>query len=156
MQTKLASVHPGEVLLRDFMEPLKLSAYRVAKDLGIPAIRISQIIHAKRSISAETALLLGKYFGTSPEVWLRLQIQYDLETLSPTIRKRVDELQPLGAEQQTDPVHRLLAPTNRSATIQTLVRAAEARGVQWRIQPVKTSHIQKRQKQRSSDRLTTG
>jgi addiction module HigA family antidote len=95
MKTKLEPVHPGEVLLEDFMKPLKLSAYKVAKDLGIPPIRITQIIKGKRAVSVETALLLGKYFGTSPEVWIRLQAQYDLETADPAIREKAEALRPL-------------------------------------------------------------
>ena len=78
------------------MKPLELSAYKVAKDLGIPPIRISQIINGKRAITAETALLLGKYFGTSPEVWIRLQAQYDLETADPAARQKANALQPLS------------------------------------------------------------
>jgi len=80
------------------MKPLKLSAYKVAKDLGIPPIRITQIINGRRAITAETALLLGKYFGTSAEVWIRLQAQYDLETADPAVRQKANALQPLSIE----------------------------------------------------------
>ncbi len=79
MEDKLLPVHPGEVLAEDFMKPLGLSQYRVAKDIGVPALRISQIISGKRSITADTAMRLARYFGTSPDVWLRLQARYDLE-----------------------------------------------------------------------------
>lgn len=79
MDTKLPPVHPGEVLLEDFMMPLNLTAYRVAKDIGLTPIAIGLIIKGRRAVSAQTALLLAKYFGTSPEVWIRLQAQYDLE-----------------------------------------------------------------------------
>lgn len=75
----LLCIHPGEVLYHDFMEPHGLSQYRVAKDIGVPPIRINEIVKGKRSISADTALRLSKYFGTSAEVWLRLQARYDLE-----------------------------------------------------------------------------
>jgi antitoxin HigA-1 len=72
-------MHPGEVLLEDFMKPLGLSQYRVAKDIGVTPIRISQIVHGKRAITADTAMRLARYFGTSAAVWLRLQARYDLE-----------------------------------------------------------------------------
>lgn len=75
----LLCIHPGEVLLSDFMEPYGLSQYRIAKDIGVPPIRISEIVKGKRSITADTALRLSKYFGTSAEIWLRLQARYDLE-----------------------------------------------------------------------------
>src|SRR5260370_7251383 len=67
MNTKLPPVHPGEVLLEDFMKPMKLSAYRVAKDIGVTPITITQIIHGRRSVSPQPALLLPKYFGTTPQ-----------------------------------------------------------------------------------------
>jgi addiction module HigA family antidote len=79
MEEKLPPVHPGEVLLEDFMKPLGLSQYRVAKDMGVPALRISQIVHGKRAVTADTAMRLARYFGTSPDVWLRLQARYNLE-----------------------------------------------------------------------------
>lgn len=75
----LPPIHPGEILLEDFMKPLGLSQYRVAQDIGVPALRISQIVHGKRSITADTAMRLARYFGTSPDVWLRLQARYELE-----------------------------------------------------------------------------
>lgn len=76
---KVPPVHPGEVLLEDFMKPLGLSQYRVAKDIGVPALRISQIVRGRRGITADTALRLARYLGTSAAVWLRMQVQYDLE-----------------------------------------------------------------------------
>lgn len=79
MEDRLPPVHPGEVLLEDFMKPLGLSQYRVAKDIGVPALRISQIINKKRAITTDTAMRLARYFGTSPDVWLRLQARYNLE-----------------------------------------------------------------------------
>jgi len=75
----LPPIHPGEVLLEDFIKPLGLSQYRVAQDIGVPALRISQIVHGKRAITADTAMRLARYFSTSPDVWLRLQARYDLE-----------------------------------------------------------------------------
>ena len=79
MDDRLPPIHPGEVLLEDFMKPLGLSQYRVAKDMGVPALRISQIVNGKRAITADTAMRLARYFGTSPDVWLRLQARYNLE-----------------------------------------------------------------------------
>jgi len=79
MEERLPPIHPGEVLLEDFMKPLGLSQYRLAKDIGVPPLRINQIVKGKRSITPDTALRLARYFGTSPDVWLRLQARYDLE-----------------------------------------------------------------------------
>lgn len=79
MEERLPPIHPGEVLLEDFMKPLGLSQYRLAQDIGVPALRISRIVNGKRSVTADTALRLSRYFGTSPYVWLRLQARYDLE-----------------------------------------------------------------------------
>jgi addiction module HigA family antidote len=90
MTKTLPPVHPGEVLLEDFMKPLGLTQYRVAKDIGVPALRISQIVRGQRSISADTALRLARYFGTSPDVWLRLQAMYDLEIAQRQTGKRIE------------------------------------------------------------------
>jgi addiction module HigA family antidote len=87
---KLPPIHPGEVLLEDFMKPLELSKYRVAKDIGVPALRISQIVRGQRSITADTAMRLARYFGTSAAVWLRLQARYDLEIAQTKIAKRIN------------------------------------------------------------------
>ncbi len=76
---KLSNVHPGEILLYEFLEPLGVSAYRLSKDLNIPQTRLSQIIKGKRRITADTALRLSKYFGVSAKFWLGLQDDYDLE-----------------------------------------------------------------------------
>ena len=86
---KLPSIHPGEVLLEDFMKPLGLSQYRVAKDIGVPPLRINQIVHGKRSITADTAMRVARYFGTSAAVWLRLQARYDLEIAETRMAKRI-------------------------------------------------------------------
>lgn len=76
---RLANIHPGEVLKEEFLDPMNISAYRLAQDTGIPQTRLSDIIHAKRRITADTALRLGKYFGLSPRFWLGLQNDFDLE-----------------------------------------------------------------------------
>ncbi len=97
MTERLPPVHPGEVLLEDFMKPLGLSQYRVAKDIGVPALRISQIVRGKRAITADTAMRLARYFGTSAAVWMRLQARYELEVaeaeLAPRIAREVKVLQ---------------------------------------------------------------
>ena len=85
----LMCIHPGEVLLSDFMEPYGLSQYRVAKDIGVPPIRICQIVNGKRAITTDTALRLSKYFGTSAEVWMRLQARYDLEVAEKATGKKI-------------------------------------------------------------------
>ena len=87
---KLPPVHPGEVLLEDFIKPLGLSQYRVAKDLGVPALRISEIVRGRRGVTADTALRLARYFGTSAAVWVRLQARYDLEMAAAKTAKRID------------------------------------------------------------------
>jgi antitoxin HigA-1 len=76
---KLHNIHPGEVLKQEFLLELSLSAYKLAKETGIPQTRLSAIINGKRRITAETALRLSKYFGTTPKFWLGLQDDYDLE-----------------------------------------------------------------------------
>ena len=88
---KLPPVHPGKVLLEDFMKPLGLSQYRVAKDMGVPALRISQIIHGKRAITVDTAMRLARYFGTSAAVWLRMQVRYDLEVAEEELGGRIEQ-----------------------------------------------------------------
>ena len=75
----LANIHPGEILLEEFLKPLNISAYRLSKEIGIPQTRISAIIKGKRRITADTALRLSKYFGISAKYWLGLQNDYDLE-----------------------------------------------------------------------------
>ena len=86
---RLAPVHPGEVLLEDFMKPNGLTAYRVAKDIGVAALRINQIVKGERGISADTALRLARYFGTSAEVWVRIQARYELEIAQNELEKRI-------------------------------------------------------------------
>ncbi len=78
MSKKLAPLHPGEILREEFLKPLNVSAYKVAKDLSIPANRVTAIVNEQRAITAETAVLFGHYFGTSAEMWMNLQARYDL------------------------------------------------------------------------------
>lgn len=79
MTTKLKPIHPGEVLEQDFLIPHELTQYRIAKDLSVPARRINEIVHGRRAISADTALRLARYFGTSAQFWMNLQSHYELE-----------------------------------------------------------------------------
>jgi addiction module HigA family antidote len=88
-EQRLPPVHPGEILLEDFMKPLGLTQYRLAKDLGVPALRINQIVHGRRAVTADTALRLARYFGTSANVWMRLQARYDLEVAEAVLADRV-------------------------------------------------------------------
>jgi addiction module HigA family antidote len=88
---KLPAIHPGEVLLEDFMKPNRLTAYRVAKDIGVPALRINQIVRRERGVSADTALRLARYFGTSAAVWTRMQARYELEVAAAELEKRINK-----------------------------------------------------------------
>jgi len=90
MKKTLKPVHPGEVLSEEFLGPMNLSQNRLALNIGVPARRINEIVLGKRSISADTALRLAKYFGNSPEFWLGLQGQYDLDVTSQALGKRLD------------------------------------------------------------------
>ena len=90
MDKSLSPIHPGEVLLEDFMKPLGLSQYRLAQDIGVTPIRISQIVNGQRSITVDTAMRLARYFGTSAAVWLRLQVRFDLEVAERELSERIN------------------------------------------------------------------
>ncbi len=94
---KLPSIHPGEVLLEDFMKPLGISPYALAKSLGVPPIRISQIVRGRRAITADTALRLARYFSTSAEVWVGLQGRYDIELEEDQMESQLRRIQPRAA-----------------------------------------------------------
>ncbi len=87
---KLKQVHPGEVLLEEFLKPMNLSQNRLALDIGVPPRRINEIVLGKRSITADTALRLGRYFRMSPQFWPGLQMDYDLDVTEDAIAKRLD------------------------------------------------------------------
>ncbi|MEJ2737368.1 MAG: HigA family addiction module antitoxin [Anaerolineae bacterium] len=72
-------IHPGEVLMKEFLEPMGITQYRLAKDISVPPRRINEIVHGKRAITADTALRLSRYFGTSERFWMNLQTRYDME-----------------------------------------------------------------------------
>ena len=87
---KLAPVHPGEILLEEFLKPLDISKNRLGRDLGVFPRRINEIIHGRRGITADTALRLSRYFGTSAEFWLGLQADYDLDMARDRLADRID------------------------------------------------------------------
>ena len=89
---ELANIHPGEVLNEEFLMPYAITAYRLSKDIGIPQTRISQIIKGKRRITADTALRLAKYFGTSAQFWLGLQNDFDIEEQKIKIQTELYEI----------------------------------------------------------------
>ena len=83
-------IHPGDILLEEFLEPLGLSQYRLAKDISVPPRRINEIVHGKRAASADTALRLARYFGTTDRFWLNLQARYDLELERDRLGERLE------------------------------------------------------------------
>lgn len=89
---KLPKIHPGEVLREEFLEPLGLSGYRLAKDIGVPVTRVHAIVHEERGISADTAKRLARYFRTTPEFWLNLQNGYDLA--DDAAQEEIDQIEP--------------------------------------------------------------
>ena len=91
MAKKMTPITPGDVLLEEFLRPLEISQNQLAKDINVPANRISQIIHGKREITADTALRLGKYFGIEPEFWLNLQVRYNMKITRSNVGKRIEK-----------------------------------------------------------------
>jgi len=87
---KMSPVHPGEILLLEFLDPLGVSQYRLAKELSVPARRINEIVLGKRAISADTALRLARYFGTSDQFWLNLQTRFDIEAERDRLGSRLE------------------------------------------------------------------
>lgn len=83
-------IHPGEILLEEFIKPFKISQYKVAKDINVPAVRINEIVHGNRAITADTALRLGKFFGNTAEFWLNLQSRYELELQEDILADRLE------------------------------------------------------------------
>jgi len=88
---KLPPIHPGEILMEEFLEPMGISQYRLAKNISVPPRRINEIVHGKRAITADTALRLGRFFGMSPQFWLNLQTRYDLEVAEDLLEDRLNE-----------------------------------------------------------------
>ncbi|OFN73839.1 transcriptional regulator [Corynebacterium sp. HMSC070E08] len=98
MSTKLyPPIHPGEVLNEDFIEAFGITQHKLAVEIGVPPRRINEIVHGKRGITADTALRLGKYFGSEPQYWLNLQSRYELEVAEDAVADEIDGIRPLGA-----------------------------------------------------------
>lgn len=89
MTHKLTPIHPGEILKEEFLKPLELTEYRLAKDVSVPPRRINEIVHGERAITADTALRLGRYFGTSAQFWMNLQSRYDIERWTDILNPRL-------------------------------------------------------------------
>ncbi len=87
----MAPIHPGIILLEEFLQPMGISQYRVAKDTSVPARRINEIVHCKRSITADTALRLGKFFKMTPQFWMNLQSRYDVEVAEDNLADRLEK-----------------------------------------------------------------
>ena len=94
---KLANVHPGEILLEEFLRPMGISQNKVANEIGVPPRRINEIVHGKRAISADTAVRLAKYFGTTEAFWLGLQADYDIEEARKDLGKRLERIRHYAA-----------------------------------------------------------
>lgn len=84
-------IHPGEVLMKEFLEPMGVTQYRLAKDISVPPRRINEIVHGKRAITADTALRLSRYFGTSERFWMNLQTRYDMELQKDILGDRLEK-----------------------------------------------------------------
>ncbi|RKZ82621.1 MAG: addiction module antidote protein, HigA family [Gammaproteobacteria bacterium] len=91
MDKKLNPIHPGEILMEEFLKPIGVSQYRLAKDISVPPRRINEIVHGKRSVTADTALRFGRFFGMSPQFWLNLQTRYDLEVTEDSLGNRLEK-----------------------------------------------------------------
>ena len=92
--TKMTNIHPGEILLEEFLKPMGITAYRLAKETGIPQTRIGEIIRGARSVTAATALRFSRFFGTSPEFWVNLQNHFDLEEKRRELEKDLRKIKP--------------------------------------------------------------
>jgi len=90
-EQKLAPIHPGEILLEEFLKPMKISQYRLAKDISVPARRINEIVHGTRAISPDTALRLSRYFDLSERFWMNLQARYNLEVEKDRLKDRLEK-----------------------------------------------------------------
>ncbi len=91
----IAPIHPGEVLMEDFLEPLGVTQHRLATSIGVPPRRINEIVHGKRRITADTALRLARFFGTTDRFWLNLQTRFDLEVEKDNLGSSLDGIRPL-------------------------------------------------------------
>jgi addiction module HigA family antidote len=97
-EERLSPVHPGEVLLEDFLKPMGISQYRLAKALGVPVQRVHDLVHGRRAMTADTALRLARFFAMEAQFWMNLQTRYDLERTADVLAGRLDrEIQPFAA-----------------------------------------------------------
>ena len=94
---KLPPVHPGEILMEDFLKEMEITQHKLAVSIGVPPRRINEIVHGKRAVTADTALRLAKFFGMSPQFWLGLQAQYDLDVAEDKTLAEIERIQPLQA-----------------------------------------------------------
>ena len=92
MARKLRNIHPGEILLEEFLEPMGLSQNRIARDIGVPPRRINEIVHGKRAVTADTAVRLAKYFSMSEQFWMGLQADFDLEEARRGMGRKLDRI----------------------------------------------------------------
>jgi addiction module HigA family antidote len=92
---KIANIHPGEILQEEFLIPMGISAYKLSKSIGVQQTRISLIIKGERGITADTAMRISKYFGTTPEFWMNLQREYDLRKVKSEIKEIIDNIVPV-------------------------------------------------------------
>ncbi|MCD4673484.1 MAG: HigA family addiction module antidote protein [Anaerolineaceae bacterium] len=99
----LSPIHPGEILMEEFLKPLNLSQYRLAKDIQVPPRRINEIVHGKRAITSDTALRLSRYFGMSDQFWMNLQMRYDLEMQRDTLGERLFDVKVLAHAMNENP-----------------------------------------------------
>lgn len=97
-ERRISPVHPGQVLLEDFLKPMGISQYRLAKSLGVPVQRIHDLVHGRRAMTADTALRLGRFFAMEAQFWMNLQTRYDLERATDALAGRLDrEVEPYAA-----------------------------------------------------------
>jgi antitoxin HigA-1 len=97
----LKNIHPGEVLKEEFLDPMGITVYRIAKETGLSQTRLGQIIRCERGITAETALKIGKFLNTGPEFWMNLQVLYDIEEVAKQMRTEVAAIHPFSSEYAT-------------------------------------------------------
>ena len=100
---QLDPIHPGEILLEEFLKPLELSQYRLAKDVRVPPRRINEIVHGTRAITTDTALRLSRYFGLSDRFWINLQSHYDLEVCKDKLKEELSQIRVYSVSQGTTP-----------------------------------------------------
>jgi len=124
MKTSLEPVHPGEILLEEFMRPLEITQYRLAKETNVPPRRINEIVQGRRAVTADTALRLAKYFGTSEMFWLNLQSRYDLDIQRQKVGARLASVRPFVQTHKASEA----APRSRRALLSAATKGAARSG----------------------------